>query len=114
MTKLVKNYGELVYRTFLFALTSSIFVANLWLCQNFTSRKDFDNLQGGVIEIQKGLVRMEGVNSVLLDHETRIRVIEHSFPTRDMMRQTSYFDWMNEKEKKLSYNEYNKKQIKEN
>ncbi len=101
MTRLVKNYGELIYRGLLFLFV----VANLWLCQNFTAKADFETLKVGVIDIQKGLVRMEGVNSVLLDHETRIRVLEHSFPTRDMMKQMSYSDWMNEKEKKVTYNE---------
>lgn len=114
MTRFVRNYGELVYRGFLFTLTSLIFIANLWLCQNFTSRSEFESLKSGVFDVQKSLVRMEGINSVLLDHETRIRVLEHTFTTRDMMKQTSYFDWLSQNEQKVTSIERESKNKKEN
>lgn len=90
--------NEWIYRALLFAGV----VANLWLSQNYVGKSEFSSFGHSVTEIEKGMVRMEGVNSVLLDHETRIRVLERGFVTRDITKHVSYWDWMNEKELKIS------------
>ncbi len=98
MNAYLRKNGEWIYRAFLFLGV----VANLWLSQNYVSKQDFISFSNSVAQIEKGMIRMEGVNTVLLDHETRIRVLEKGFVTKDFLKRTSYWDWLDEKEVKIS------------
>lgn len=108
MSVFFKRNGEWIYRACLFVAVT----ANLWIAQNYVAKTEFNQFGHSVSEIEKGMVRMEGVNSVLLDHETRIRVLEKGFTTRDFLKHMSYYDWIDDKS--LKYSSINGNKTKDN